>query len=184
MLPTKKIKTVSNTFSIILFVSCFSFVLYRGIQCIDKFLSSPESSNIKYDSSENHIFPVFTFCGFPERKGCPKGAFNEFELRKCAITLHDYKHGDWVNEKAEYEFCKDPEILFTKLVLERKDLNISPEMVVQTFQSQTQIVYDINNEEFLWTKVSFLPIIFKANKISKHPLFERSRIHFWDNVIL
>ena len=98
---------------------------------MDKFLSKPESSNVKYDSSENHLFPVFTFCGVPDKKGCSKGAFDEFELRKCDITLHDYIHGNWVNKKAKYEFCNDPEILFAKLVLGREDLNISPEMLVQ-----------------------------------------------------
>lgn len=56
----------ANTFSVVLFIGCATFVSHRGYECFKKYLAEPEAVDMAYKfiGSEENSFPSFTFCPY------------------------------------------------------------------------------------------------------------------------
>ena len=89
MWPQKK-KTISTTFSVGIFLTCLSFVLFQSHRCVKKYISNPKSTKITYEDSKTQLFPEFTICSDKInvnefREPLP---FNSTIFEKCQLTSH------------------------------------------------------------------------------------------------
>ena len=63
-------------FKLLIFLVCFSFVVYQCVQCVQKYLDEPKGIDLSMEDGTGEIFPDFTFCS---------KAHNLNVLKKCGI---------------------------------------------------------------------------------------------------
>ena len=95
--------------SSILTLLCIAFVVYKSTECLMKYFKNLESSNVSIEDAAKHDYPAISIClNDPD-------SFHEETLKKCNLTLDDYKHSHiWVGDGSE-DFCKDPLKLYEEM---------------------------------------------------------------------
>ena len=135
-------------FSLVLFLGCAGFVMYRGYECFLKYLEKPEAVDIAFKSSASLIafFPVITFCSYHK-------PLKEDILKECNLTLEDYlKNNIWVGQG--HENCTDPKVLGGQinhgLDDVKKDIDFFSIATYEDSQLDSYKMYP-NDSRFHWT---------------------------------
>ena len=76
---------ISSIFALFLFVGCITYVIWKGQECIQKYLRKPETMDSVYKQIWDVPFPSVTFCAESNPSSYDKNA-----LSKCKRTKNDY----------------------------------------------------------------------------------------------
>ena len=79
---------LSSILSLILLIGCVTYVIYKGQECIQKYLDKPERMDSSYKPISDLPFPSVTFCA--EENPAP---YDENALKKCQRSKVDYTIG-------------------------------------------------------------------------------------------
>ena len=164
--------------STLLFIICFSFVVFKGYECFQKFFNKPEVVSMSYQFSGKVSFPLITFCPQPENKYQSTNGkilvkifelilywftkfliaeplpYNKIILKKCGLLQKNYiLEGPWnADSEAEVEdFCKDPKLLHKKISPTLKSFQIKS-MKVRTYNGRTTKMA-LFNKQSKWTEI-------------------------------
>ena len=107
--------TIFNTFTFILTLGCFIFVIYQGRECVIKYINKPKSTDVTIEHASKNPYPSLTLC--PKTK---RGDENALELtkntlKKCNLTLEDLQSGKWFGVGNE-SYCEDPKELYNMIM--------------------------------------------------------------------
>ena len=131
------INFLSSILSFILFCGCFSYVLWKAHDCINKYLRKPESMDSSYKSIWDIPLPSVTFCAMENPT-----PYNENLLKQCIIGKTEYQQDYWASGT-----CPDSEDLRDKLfVKSSKDLGF-----FMTFLSTYKVGAVTKNIQSDWT---------------------------------
>ena len=81
-------KTLSTSFSTLLFLSCLIFVISRAFKVFQKYFQKIESFNISYDFIGNLPFPSITLC--PDAPNQVESALSLNLLFQAVTTLYSH----------------------------------------------------------------------------------------------
>ena len=79
-----EVQQIFNILSYCTTLFCIGFVIYKGRECIAKFLTKPESSIVTIEHASKHNYPSLTFC-LPN-------PYNSEILAKCSIQPFEYRY--------------------------------------------------------------------------------------------
>lgn len=57
-----KCKVLKVGINACIFIGCLVFVGFQCYECIEKYVSYPQSTQLLIDSREGHLYPEFTLC--------------------------------------------------------------------------------------------------------------------------
>ena len=78
------VKCLKLAIQVVIFLSCFSFVVYQCYECIKKYIESPQGTMLTTVSAEKAPFPVITIC--PTNSDLEgNNYFNQTILEHCGI---------------------------------------------------------------------------------------------------
>ena len=135
-------------FSLILFLGCASFVIYRGYECFQKYLENPEAIDVAFKSSSSQIsfFPSITFCSINK-------PLKENILKECNLTAEDYLNKNiWVGQG--HVNCTNPNILKDQIYYGLGDLwQDIAKFAILTYEKDQRDVYGMyaNDTRLQWT---------------------------------
>ena len=121
------------TFAITIF--CLGFVIYKGQECLVKFLDKPKSTDVSIQHAYKYPYPAITIChnDFYE--------IYEKRLTECNSTFWQYfDNYQWMDNSSD--FCSDPEKLFKKVTGNLFD--IVTELQIATPEAEITL----SNEDF------------------------------------
>ena len=102
-------RSIFDFVSLIITLLCVSFVAYKAQECIAKYVSEPESTDVAIERASKHKYPAISIC------------LNDIDsfygetLVKCNLTTTDYKDNDRWRGTGNDEFCQDPEKLYEEM---------------------------------------------------------------------
>ena len=137
-------------FSLILFLGCASFVIYRGYECFQKYLEKPEAIDVAFKSSSSQIafFPSITFCSINQ-------PLKENILKECNLTSNDYLNKNiWVGQG--HPNCTDPNDLKDQIIYGLNDLKLDISYFwVSTYEKSQLDGYHMypNDSRLHWTSI-------------------------------
>ena len=134
-----KAKYLFNLFSILLTLSCFSFVIYQTEKCITKYQENPTSTHVTIAKASKHSYPDLTFC---RQDSWP--VITE-RLEKCDLTYFNY-YNDYQWSGMGIENCTDPEKLYQNIVDQVTDVIQSIE-ITDFDKNTTQM--DLKNDTLI-----------------------------------
>lgn len=120
MASTTKSK-IANIIAKGIWLSCFFYVLYQGVNLILKYHSQPYVTNLSHENARKFGYPTITVCaGNTEVNNCEdcKNIYNSTVLGRCNISSNTqyYLEANFVGN------CSDPEQLFEESVFKAESV--------------------------------------------------------------
>ena len=143
---------IIKCFSWVLFLLCSIGLFCLGYQCLEKYLSFPEGVEISMAPQTDFDFPSFTFCpvGQLNMSGDPP-PFNNEVIEECGLKQGDYLKKNFSGKGGNK--CEDPYQFWESVSLNLS--NFGFESLIITYADGEIIKLDINDEEMLWTKITY-----------------------------
>ena len=100
-------------------IFCTVFVLYKGHECLAKFLGNPQTTHVSIEHAYKHDYPAITIC---HGDYIEKQQIYDETLAKCNLTYLQYIYDRMWTGNGTEDYCSDAAKLYEKMSGQRQSI--------------------------------------------------------------